>query len=97
MERAKWIDMLSIRPGWGIVGRQPGQEGLFYSKYKSEGVYMGVNAVYPENIRLADLRWEEQETWNLGFDFGFLEKISGDISIYDQLQECLLSEYRFYA
>ena len=91
MERAKWIDMLSIRPGWGIVGRQPGQEGLFYSKYKSEGVYMGVNAVYPENIRLADLRWEEQETWNLGFDFGFLEKISGDISIYTKKTTALLN------
>ena len=91
MERFKWLDMLSIRPGWGRVGNQPGQEGLFYSKYKSNGLYMGVNAVEPSNIRLADLRWEEQDTWNLGFDFGFWEKISGDLSIYTKTTRSLLN------
>ena len=92
MERFKWIDMLSIRPGWGRVGRQPNEEGLFYSKYASYGSYMDVSAVTPSNIRLADLRWEEQDTWNLGFDFGFLGKITGDVSIYTKTTRDLLNK-----
>ena len=95
MENVKWLDMLSIRPGWGIVGGQPGGEGLFYSKYASGANYMGDatgGATFaPSNIRLADLRWEEKTTWNLGFDFGFLDNaITGDLSIYTQKTTDLL-------
>ncbi|MDE7118668.1 MAG: SusC/RagA family TonB-linked outer membrane protein, partial [Bacteroidaceae bacterium] len=68
MERVKWISMLSIRPGWGIVGNSPGQEGLYYSKYAAGGNYLDGAGVHPSNIRLTALKWEEKETWNLGFD-----------------------------
>lgn len=95
MEKLPWITMLSIRPGWGIVGRQPGSEYLYYSKYASGGNYLGEPAVYPSNIRLADLKWEQKETYNLGFDFGFLDNlISGDLSIYTQKTTDLLMSGR---
>ena len=91
MERVKWISMLSIRPGWGIVGNPPGGEGLYYSKYATGGSYMGNTAIYPSNIRLTDLKWEQKETWNLGFDFGlFNGLIDGDVSIYTQKTTDLL-------
>ena len=97
MEKVKWISMLSIRPGWGIVGRQPDSEYLYYSKYSGSSSYLGQTSVVPSNIRLADLRWEEKETWNLGFDFGFhLSQedpnctIDGDLSIYTQKTKDLL-------
>lgn len=91
MEKVKWISMLSIRPGWGIVGNAPGKEGTFRSYYSTSGSYMGQNAVIPKNIRLADLRWEEKETYNLGFDFGFFDgKITGDASVYTQTTRDLL-------
>lgn len=91
MEKVKWISMLSIRPGWGIVGRQPGQEGLYYSKYATGGQYLGQTSVYPSNIRLVGLQWEQTETWNLGFDFGFLDgKIDGDLSLYTKKTTNLL-------
>ena len=96
MQKLKWITMLSIRPGWGIVGNQPGSEGTFYSYYKTGGTYLGSGSVYPDNIRLSDLRWEKKETWNLGFDFGFLDgKITGDLSIYTQkTTDLLMSSYK---
>ena len=91
MEKVKWISMLSIRPGWGIVGRQPDSEYLYYSKYATGGSYLGQTAVSPSNIRLADLQWEEKETYNLGFDFGFFDGlIDGDLSIYTQTTTDLL-------
>ena len=91
MKKFSWINMLSIRPGWGIVGRQPGAEGTFYSYYNSGQNYMNQGSMVPGNIRLTDLKWEEKETWNLGFDFGFFNnKINGDISIYTQTTKDLL-------
>ena len=91
MKKFSWINMLSIRPGWGIVGRQPGAEGTFYSYYNSGQNYMNQGSMVPGNIRLTDLKWEEKETWNLGFDFGFFKnKINGDISIYTQTTKDLL-------
>ena len=94
MEKVKWVDMLSIRPGWGIVGRAPGGQN-YYSYYNTGNQYMSQGSVVPGNIRLSDLRWEEKETWNLGFDFGFFKgKLSGDISIYTQTTRDLLMTNR---
>jgi TonB-linked SusC/RagA family outer membrane protein len=87
-----WLSMLSIRPGWGIVGLQPNGEGLYYSKYNNGSNYLSVSSVVPNNIRLAALKWEKTETFNLGFDFGFLDgKIDGDLSIYTRKTTQLLN------
>ena len=96
MEPVKWISMLSIRPGWGIVGRQPDSEYTFYSFYSTPGSsYLGQPVTYPSNIRLSDLKWEQKETYNLGFDFGFFDgMIDGDLSIYTQKTTDLLMKNR---
>ena len=89
------ISMFAIRPGWGIVGRQPDSEYLYYSKYATGAKYLDKTSVYPSNIRLSDLKWEQKETYNLGFDFGFFDdKITGDLSIYTQKTTDLLMSGR---
>ena len=86
-----WVSTLSIRPGWGIVGRQPGSEYLFFSKYANGSGYMGSGSVYPQNIRLQNLKWEEKETFNIGTDFGFFdERITGNVELYWQFTTDLL-------
>ncbi len=83
MEKFKWLSMLSIRPGWGMVGNQPPGEYLYFSKYGSAQAYHGNASVSPNNIRLSKLKWEQQVTWNIGFDFGFLDnKITADLNLY---------------
>ncbi len=95
MERLRWISMLSIRPGWGKVGNQPGGEYLYFSKYRSGNAYNGGSSVYPENIRLGSLKWESKETWNLGFDLGFWNnRITADFNIYTQRTTDLLMANR---
>ena len=95
MERIKWLDMLSIRPGWGKVGNQPGGEYLSFSKYRSGNAYNKETSVYPDNIRLNSLQWEEKETWNIGFDLGFLDnKLTADFNIYTQRTSNLLMANR---
>ena len=81
----KWLSMLSVRPGWGRVGNQPGGEYLYFSKYKAGDSYNGGGSIYPSNIRLSSLQWEEKETWNVGFDLGlFNNKFTADVNIYTQ-------------
>ena len=90
-----FVSMLSIRPGWGIVGRQPGGEGLFYSKYGTGAGYLGEGSTYPQNIQLKNLKWEQKETYNLGTDFGFWDdRITGNVELYWQYTTDLLMEKR---
>lgn len=80
-----WLSMLSIRPSWGINGYAPGSEGLFYSKYSSGNAYLNTPTVYPSNIRLNNLQWEQSMSWNLGFDFGFFnDKLTADVNLYSK-------------
>lgn len=95
MEKLPWISMLSVRPGWGRVGNQPSSEYLYFSKYTNGASYNDVNSVYPSNIRLSSLKWEEKETWNVGFDLGFLNNmITADFNIYTQHTSDLLMANR---
>lgn len=86
-----FVSSLSIRPGWGIVGVQPGSEYLFYSRYSGGTGYMDMGGTHPNNIRLNNLKWEEKQTINLGVDFGFFkDKITGNVEVYSQKTKDLL-------
>jgi len=86
-----FVSMLSIRPGWGIVGRQPGAEYLYFSKYVKGNGYMSMGSVYPQNIQLNNLKWEQKTTYNLGADFGFFdEHLTGNVEFYWQFTSDLL-------
>ncbi len=80
-----WLSMLSIRPGWGRTGNQPGGQYLYFSKYSNGGGYVDYNTVMPNNIRLSNLKWEDKQTWNLGFNLGVLDDTYvADFNIYVQ-------------
>ena len=90
-EALPFVSMLSVRPGWGIVGRQPGSEGLFYSKYRNGAGYMDGGSVSPSNIQMKKLKWEEKKTYNLGTDFGFFnDRLTGNVEVYWQYTSDLL-------
>ncbi|MBR7053411.1 MAG: SusC/RagA family TonB-linked outer membrane protein [Prevotella sp.] len=86
-----WISTLSVRPGWGIVGKQPGSEYLYFSKYVNGSGYMNDRSIYPQNIRLTNLKWEQKETYNIGLDYGFFnERLTGNVEFYRQYTSDLL-------
>ncbi|MDD6516504.1 MAG: SusC/RagA family TonB-linked outer membrane protein [Prevotella sp.] len=86
-----WVSMLSLRPGFGIVGNQPGGDFLYLSKYSNGNGYLGSGSVYPQNIQLKNLKWEEKTTYNLGIDYGFFNDIiTGDFEVYQQNTKDLL-------
>lgn len=67
------LSMLAIRPSWGRVGNQPGQNYLFTSKYGSTDKYIDMAAMKPLNIRLTDLKWQLVSSYNFGIDLGFMD------------------------
>ena len=91
----KWLSMLSFRPSWGIVGREPGSQYLQYSKYNASGVYGDAsnkhNITYLEGLRLDKLKWERTTQYNVGGDFGFFnDRITGDFNYYFKRTKDLL-------
>ena len=91
MEKLPWLTMLSVRPGWGKVGSPPGGEYLYFSKYSNTDAYNQASSIYQSNIRLNMLQWEDQETWNIGFDLGFLNnRLTADINLYTNNKTNLL-------
>jgi TonB-linked SusC/RagA family outer membrane protein len=92
-----FVSMLSIRPGWGIVGRPPGQEYLYFSTYDdgTGKAYMGEGVMYPNKIQLKNLQWEQKTTYNLGMDFGlFDDKLTGNVEVYWQYTSDMLMQNR---
>ena len=90
-----FVSTFALRPGWGVVGNQPGSEGLFYSKYTGGKGYLDGPSVNQSNIQLKNLKWEQKETFNLGVDFGFWnDRINGNFEIYKQKTTDLLMKNR---
>ena len=83
--------MLSIRPGWGLVGNQPTADYLYVNQYGTDNVYLGSSAMKPNNLKLTTLRWESKYTWNVGFDLGFFNnKLTMDVNLYTQTTKDML-------
>lgn len=91
-----WLSMLSIRPSWGRVGRQPNQDYLYTSKYGSGPQYLGLATMYPKNIRLTNLKWELVSSYNLGMDLGFWnDRLTTTLEFYrSTTSDMLLKDYR---
>lgn len=79
------LTMLSIRPGWGMTGSQPGSEYLHYTTYDTSGKYMNITSIAQGGLRLTDLKWAKKSEYNIGTDFAFFEgeKLSGSFNYYD--------------
>lgn len=90
----KWLNMLSIRPGYGWSGSAPGQDYLMYSTYTPSGAYMNMTAFVPGGMRLTTLRWERKKELNIGSDFEFFNSlITGSFNYYDNTTDDQLMDY----
>lgn len=91
------VSLLSLRFGWGRVGRPPGSEYLMYNRYGEYGSYGNTDwgrlmtAINPTNMRLTDLKWETNDQWNLGFNLNlFNDLLQFDLNIYNKKSKDLL-------
>lgn len=91
-----WLSMLAMRASWGVNGRAPSADYLFYSTYDtSAGYYGNGSTLLPvaviDGLKLDDLKWEHTSSVNLGFNLGFLnDKIEMDFDWYHKNTKDLL-------
>lgn len=77
------VNMLSVRPGYGITGNASFGEGVIYNKYSAGGTYNGVQAIVPSNLRLTEIRWEKTKSWNVGVDLHLFDgMLKFDLNVY---------------
>ena len=75
----KAFSMLGLRASWGISGKGPDKDYLFFNTYNSTsaGSYgKGSNTetiATLDGLKLDDLRWEKTTGYNLGVDMGLLD------------------------
>ncbi|MBL7853404.1 MAG: TonB-dependent receptor [Cyclobacteriaceae bacterium] len=91
MKGAEFVSDLRLRAGIGTTGND--QIGNFDSRslYGLGGVYGGVTGIGPSQMGNADLRWERNQTTNIGVDYGFFgNRISGSVEVFQRLSKDLL-------
>lgn len=89
------LKMLSIRPAWGRVGTQPSQDYLYVSKYGTGNNYIDMPSMLVQNIRLTNLQWQVNDSYNLGIDLGLYDRFNITFEVYrTTTSNMLLSNYR---
>jgi len=91
MENISQIDALKLRTSYGINGNDR------IGDYEQWGVYGPVSynstsGMAPAQPSNPDLTWEENTSWNIGLDFGFLRRFSGTVEYYNRLTSSMLLE-----
>ena len=98
------VSDLRLRASWGTTGND--QIGNFDSRSLygvggskinlaannfMTGVYDGNSGIGPSQMGNPDLRWERNETTNIGIDYGFFNnRVSGSVEVFRRLSKDLL-------
>ena len=100
MESASWINDLKLRLGYGVTGNMPSDNYLSLSMMGVVGRFYDhtskqwINAYGPTQNQNPDLKWEKNESLNIGFDFGLLGgRLNGTIDWYSRTTRDLISSY----
>jgi len=87
-----FLNDLSLRASYGISGKAPDRNYLFYNQYQSYSYYYGNElGVYSTSMKLENLRWEKTNEVNLGFNFiAFNNRVNIDYNWYNRRTNDLL-------
>ena len=88
----KWsrsvLSTFGLTASWGIVGKGPDKDYLFYNTYTTNAGSYGrgnkkANYTTLDGMKLDDLRWEKTKSYDLGFLLGFFdEKYTAEFKYY---------------
>ncbi|MCH5329328.1 MAG: TonB-dependent receptor [Alistipes sp.] len=98
LNNVDFLSALKLRLGWGRTGQQDiGDEfyphiATYYQATDPRGQYLGGDATLAPQPYNTNIKWETTETYNAGFDFGFLNgRINGSVDYYFRRTFDLLS------
>lgn len=85
----KILNMLKIRAGYGLVGKEVGDPFSYLTRYAQNGtrVLFGdglvANTAWYEKNVASDLSWSSSKQFNAGIDFAFLkDRLTGSVDAY---------------
>ncbi|WEK19962.1 MAG: SusC/RagA family TonB-linked outer membrane protein [Candidatus Pedobacter colombiensis] len=91
MKKFTWLDDMKIRASWGITGRAPDISASNSATFSANAAYGDLQGVTPDNIDLANLKWERTEQANLGLDLSiFKNRLSITTDVYNNITRDLL-------
>lgn len=80
---------LKVRASWGRLGNTGDLFGASLynsSRYLSQGQYDGGSTLFPSAPLNTEFRWEVEEQYDLGIDFGFFgNRVTGSVDYYNRL------------
>lgn len=92
MESVESMNSLKLRLGWGITGQENLGDNPYpylpiYQTSLNDLAYYPIGNTYVSTLRPgiydANIKWEEQTTWNIGLDFGFFgNRLRGSVDMY---------------
>lgn len=91
MANARAVSTLRLRASWGATGND--QIGNFdgLGLYGGAGLYNNRPAITFTQLANPSLKWERNQTFNIGTDFGFFRnRINGSVEFYNKLTTDLL-------
>ncbi|MDR0844871.1 MAG: TonB-dependent receptor, partial [Tannerella sp.] len=92
LKDVKFLNDFSLRAGYGVSGKAPDKNYLYYNRYNSFNyTYLDDLGVYPSSIELKDLRWERTGELNLGLNLiMFNNRINIDFDWYNKTTNDLM-------
>jgi TonB-linked SusC/RagA family outer membrane protein len=92
MDNLTFVNMLKLRASYGLSGNfnigNYDQYGLY-----SNVQYDGTSGMAPSQPANADLGWENNQEYNVGVDFAFLDRFTGSFDLYSRKTLDMLLQY----
>lgn len=92
--KGEWLDDFSLRSSYGITGKSPDSDYLYFNRYSTYSYgYLGEATTYPSSLELKELRWERSLQNNYGLNFvAFDYKLNVEFDYYIRLTKDQYSE-----
>ena len=91
-----WLNMGKVRVSYGVNGNDGIGSYNQYGKY-SPASYNGITGMLLSAAANDNLSWEKNKTFNVGIDFGFVNRVTGSIDFYTRkTTDMLLSKNQSY-
>lgn len=95
MRNCKWMNLAKIRTSYGITGNdQIGTDYAWISSLSSgHNVVFGttaINSYYPSGYSNRQLGWEKNKQIDLGFDFGFFNRLKLTLDLYKRTSNIVM-------
>ena len=77
-----WLNTSKLRVSYGKTGNAGININSYQAFLNYSGVYNGNAAVSPSQLGNSELTWENSKAWNIGLDFGLLDRITGTVEYF---------------